>query len=162
MTSEETVTIPKAEYEALLQRCEDLEGILAAMEAYDGSFIPHDIVLDLLADTQPMLAYRKYRGMTLRQLSEKTGLGASYLSEIERGRKAGSISAWSRIAEALDTTIDVLVGFGTDAREGDEPMPNPHDVGGLPTDEPIDRDEHEWADWERQTAAVVGAVRSGA
>ena len=52
MTSEETVTIPKAEYEALLQRCEDLEDILAAMEADDGSFIPHDIVLDLLADTQ--------------------------------------------------------------------------------------------------------------
>ena len=160
MNSEESITLPRAEYEALLQRCEDLEDILAAMEAYDGSFIPHDIVLDLLADTQPMLAYRKYRGMTLRQLSEKTGLGASYLSEIERGRKAGSISAWSRIAEALDTTIDVLVRFGTDAREGDEPMTGPHDVGGLPTDEPIDRGEHEWADWERQTAAVVGAVRS--
>ena len=117
-------------------------------------------MLDLLADTQPMLAYRKYRGMTLRQLSEKTGLGASYLSEIERGRKAGSISAWSRIAEALGTTIDILVECETDARQGDEPMTGPHDVGGLPTDEPIDRGEHEWADWERQTAAVVGAVRS--
>ena len=160
MNSEESITLPRAEYEALLQRCEDLEDSLAALEAYDGSFIPHDIVLDLLADTKPMLAYRRYRGMTLRELSERTGLGASYLSEIERGRKAGSISAWSRIAEALDTTIDVLVGFGTDAREGDEPMPNPHDVGGLPTDEPIDRGEHEWADWERHTAAVVGAVRS--
>ena len=33
-------------------------------------------------------------------------------------------------------------------------------MGGLPIDEPIDRGEHEWADWERQTAAVVGAVRS--
>ena len=160
MNSEESITLPRAEYEALLQRCEDLEDSLAGLEAYDGSYIPHEIVLDLLADTKPMLAYRKYRGMTLRQLSEKTGLGASYLSEIERGRKAGSISAWSRIAEALDTTIDILVGCGTDAREGDEPMPNPHDVGGMPTDEPIDRGEHEWADWERQTAAVVGAVRS--
>ena len=161
MTSEETVTIPKAKYDALLQRCEDLEDILAAMEAHNGSFIPHEIVLDLLADTKPMLAYRRYRGMTLRELSERTGLGASYLSEIERGRKAGSISAWSRIAEALGTTIDILVECETDARQGDEPMTVPHDVGGLPTDEPIDRGEHEWADWERQTAAVVGAVRSG-
>ena len=39
-------------------------------------------------------------------------------------------------------------------------MAGPHDVGGAPTDEPIDRGEHEWADWERQTAAVMGAVRS--
>ena len=161
MTSDKTVTIPRAKYDALLQRCEDLEDILAGLRAHNGSYIPHEIVLDLLADTKPMLAYRKYRGMTLRQLSEKTSLGASYLSEIERGRKAGSISAWSRIAEALDTTIDILVGWETDGREGDEPMTGPHDVGGMPTDEPIDRGEHEWADWERQTAAVVGAVRSG-
>ena len=39
-------------------------------------------------------------------------------------------------------------------------MAGPHDVGGAPTDEPIDRGEHEWADWERQTAAMMGAVRS--
>ena len=161
MTSEETITLPRAEYEALLQRCEDLEDSIAGLVAHNGSYIPHEIVLDLLADTKPMLAYRKYRGMTLRELSEKTGLGASYLSEIERGRKAGSIAAWSRIAEALDATIDILVAWETDGREGDEPMTGPHDVGGMSTDEPIDRGEHEWADWERQTAAVVGAVRSG-
>ncbi len=160
MTSEETITLPRAEYEALLQRCEDLEDSLAGLEAHNGAFIPHEIVLDLIADVQPMLAYRKYRGMTLRQLSEKTGLGASYLSEIERGRKTGSISAWSRIAEALNTTIDILVGWDGDEREGDEHMTGPHDVGGMSTDEPIDRGEHEWADWERQTAAIMGAVRS--
>ena len=160
MTSKETVTIPRSKYEALLQRCEDLEDTLAAMEAHNGSYIPHEIVLDLLADTKPMLAYRRYRGMTLRELSETTGLGASYLSEIERGRKTGSLTALLRIAEALDTTIDILVGWETDGREGDEPMTGPHDVGGMPNDETIDRGEHEWADWERQTAAVMGAVRS--
>ena len=160
MTSEETITLPRAEYEALLQRCEDLEDSLAGLEAHNGAFIPHEIVLDLLADTKPMLAYRKYRGMTLRELSVKTGLGAGYLSEIERGRKTGSLSALLRIAEALDTTIDILVGWESEEGEGDELMAGPHDVGGAPTDEPIDRGEHEWADWERQTAAVMGAVRS--
>ena len=40
-------------------------------------------------------------------------------------------------------------------------MQKPHDMGGLPNDEPIDRAEHDWADWERQTAAVMGAVRAG-
>ena len=34
-----------------------------------------------------------------------------------------------------------------------------HDRGGLPTDEPIDRAEHEWADWEHVANALVGVLR---
>ena len=33
-----------------------------------------------------------------------------------------------------------------------------HDRGGLPTDAPIDRTEHELADWELLTDALVGAL----
>ncbi len=39
-------------------------------------------------------------------------------------------------------------------------MPRVHDRGGWPTDEPIDRSEHELADWERRMDAlhqVLGA-----
>ena len=39
-------------------------------------------------------------------------------------------------------------------------MPEVHDRGGLPTDEPIDWSEHEWADWEHMTNALVGALRT--
>ena len=38
-------------------------------------------------------------------------------------------------------------------------MPAAHDRGGWPTDEPIDRTEHEHADWEKSTNALVGALR---
>ncbi len=38
-------------------------------------------------------------------------------------------------------------------------MPRAHDRGGLPTDEPIDRSTHEWADWEHLTNALIGALR---
>ena len=38
-----------------------------------------------------------------------------------------------------------------------------HDRGGRPTDEPIDRTEHELADWQLLTDALVGAlIRRGA
>jgi len=38
-----------------------------------------------------------------------------------------------------------------------------HDRGGWPTDAPIDRHEHELADWELLTDAIVDALeRSGA
>ena len=50
-----------------------------------------------------------YRGPTLRGLLGRSGVGLSYLSEIERGRKPGSVTAWTRIAEAFGTTIDALV-----------------------------------------------------
>jgi nitrile hydratase subunit beta len=35
-----------------------------------------------------------------------------------------------------------------------------HDRGGWPTDAPIDRTEHELADWELQTDAILGALRA--
>ena len=38
-------------------------------------------------------------------------------------------------------------------------MPAVHDRGGMPSDEPIDRAEHEWADWEHVTNALVGVLR---
>ena len=38
-------------------------------------------------------------------------------------------------------------------------MPAVHDRGGMPTDEPVDRAEHEWADWEHVTNALVGVLR---
>jgi hypothetical protein len=37
-------------------------------------------------------------------------------------------------------------------------MPAPHDRGGWPTDEPIDQDEHQWADWEHQTQALYSVL----
>ncbi len=38
-------------------------------------------------------------------------------------------------------------------------MPQVHDRGGWPTDEPIDRNEHEYLDWERKTHALVEVLR---
>ena len=38
-------------------------------------------------------------------------------------------------------------------------MPAVHDRGGTSTDEPIDRTDHEWADWEHVTNALVGVLR---
>ena len=37
-------------------------------------------------------------------------------------------------------------------------MPAVHDRGGWPTDEPIDRTEHEHSYWERSTHALLGAL----
>ena len=80
-----------------------------ALDADDGSRVPHEVALAIMRGKSPVLAFRSHLGLTLRELSARTGIAASYLSEIERGRKAGSASALARVADALGTTIDTLV-----------------------------------------------------
>ena len=103
------ITIPRAEYEALIARNEELEDRMAAFDADDGSRVPHGVALTIMRGGNPVAAFRNHLGLTLRELSARTGVAASYLSEIERGLKPGSAATLSRIAEALGTTIDSLV-----------------------------------------------------
>ncbi len=111
MTDTDTVTLPRAQYDALLANKEALEDRVAALEADDGSRIPHEVALAIMRDERPIVAFRTHRGLTVRDLAARTGIATGYLSEIERGRKPGSTAALSRIAEALGTTIDTLVSL---------------------------------------------------
>ena len=74
MTSEETITLTRREYDALVERNSRLEDILAAQDADDGVRVPHEVALDIMRGKGPVLAFRKHRGLTLRELSEKTGV----------------------------------------------------------------------------------------
>ena len=109
MTSEETVTLTRTEYDALISRNDELEDRLAALDADDGTRVPHDVALAMIRGQSPILAFRNQQRLTLRELSDRTGISASYLSEIERGHKNGSASALAKIASALGTTVDSLI-----------------------------------------------------
>ena len=88
---------------------EDLEDRLAALEADDGSRIPHTVALAIIRGESPLVAFRTHCGLTLRELSRRTGISPSYLSEIERRRKPGSAATLAKIATTLNTTIDTLL-----------------------------------------------------
>ncbi len=109
MARDATVTLSRTAYDALMARNEELEDRLAAIEADDGSRIPHAVALAIMRGERPLAAFRNHRSLTLRGLAARTGIAASYLSEIERGRKPGSAAALARIATALDTTVDALL-----------------------------------------------------
>ena len=109
MPDPQTIILTRKKYNALLTRKEELEERLAALEADDGNRIPHDVALAIMRGESPFVAFRHHLGITLRDLSRRTGIGASYLSEIERGIKAGSAAALARIATVFGTTIDTLV-----------------------------------------------------
>ncbi len=109
MSGHETVTLTRADYDALLERTGELEDRLAAAEAVGDARMPHAVALAVTAGTRPVRAFRNHGGLTLRELSRRSGVSVSYLSEIEQGRKPGSIAALSRIATALGVSIDSLV-----------------------------------------------------
>ncbi|MBK4722702.1 helix-turn-helix transcriptional regulator [Azospirillum sp. YIM DDC1] len=105
----ETVTIPRAEYDALTARLEDLEDILTAMQAHGGQPMPLEWAKRILEGESPVRVWREFRGLSLRGLAGKAGVSAGYLSEIEAGKKPGSVEAYKALAEALDTSVDWLV-----------------------------------------------------
>ena len=108
MNNQETVTISRAEYDALVARNAELKEHIAALEADDGSRIPHPVALAVIRGDSPLSAFRSYRRLTLRELAKSSGVTANYIAEIERGIKPGSMIALARLAKALDTTIDAL------------------------------------------------------
>ncbi len=116
MTSNETITVSKADYELLLQRNEDLEDLLAAIHADRTSGrVPHKVAVAIANGDSPITAFRAYKGISLRQLAKRAGISAGYLSEIERNNKTGSASVLARIANGLETTIDsLMVDVGDD------------------------------------------------
>lgn len=72
--------------------------------------LPQEI-LDAICARQehPIRILRKYRGMTQSDLAHMAGLSRPYLTEIETGKKDGSISALRAIAEALQVNSGLLV-----------------------------------------------------
>ncbi|HLY55868.1 MAG TPA: helix-turn-helix transcriptional regulator [Stellaceae bacterium] len=107
----DTVTISRAEYEALLAELDELRDLGAARKAEarvaagDSEYLPIEMV-ERLATDHPLRVWRDHRGLSGVQLAAAAGVPQSYISEIETGRKPGSIDAYRRLAEALRVTID--------------------------------------------------------
>ena len=67
-------------------------------------------ILDALAARQesPVKILRKYRDLTQAELANEAGISRPYLTEIETGKKDGSIRAIKAIAEALEVSVGTL------------------------------------------------------
>ncbi|KAA5603716.1 helix-turn-helix domain-containing protein [Roseospira marina] len=109
-TPGDTVTLPRADYKALLERLEDLEDILAASRVDETDAIPLDDYKKIAAgDVSALRYWRERRGLSQAALAEKAGVPQSYISTIEGGKKPGSVSTYKALAEALDLDVDDLI-----------------------------------------------------
>jgi len=116
----ETVTIARADFEALLQAAEDAEDV-PALAAHDveGARIGKakarrdDLTVEeierLLAGENPVRLWRQKRGLSQRALAAAAGMQPGYLAEIETGRQPGSVDAYQRLSAALDVPVHPLL-----------------------------------------------------
>lgn len=74
-----------------------------------GNDLPDNVMEQLaLGKDNPIKILRKHRHMTQGDLADASGLSRPYLTEIETGRKDGSIRALKVIAIALNVDIGLL------------------------------------------------------
>jgi DNA-binding XRE family transcriptional regulator len=78
-------------------------------ETIDDS-LPNDVQNEIVATPDMTVRIlRKYRGMTQRELAREAGISRPYLTEIETGRKQGSVKALKGISRALDVDMALLL-----------------------------------------------------
>ncbi|MDQ7733938.1 helix-turn-helix transcriptional regulator [Halomonas sp. SpR1] len=106
-TGERLVVLAEQDYLALLERLEDLNDIDAAnaVVARGEESFPVAVVDALLDGVAPVKVYREHRGLRAGELAAKAGISQGYLSEIESGKKTGSLSVLQRIAQALNVEL---------------------------------------------------------
>ena len=109
-----TVTIPREEYERLLNAAEDLADIAAydrakaELAAGRDELIPAVFADRLIAGESPLRVYRELRGLTQVGLGEVSGVNRVQIADIEAGRKTGSVATLRKLSDALGIALDDL------------------------------------------------------
>lgn len=89
---------------------------VAAIELFEARFshgeeelLPASLVNAILYGVNPLRAWREYRGLTVSALAASAGVTAAYLSQIESGKREGTVDTLRKIAAALNVMIDDIV-----------------------------------------------------
>lgn len=112
--TKDTVTLSRADYDAMLDALEDaadlaaVRDVKARVAAGESEDVPMAVVERLSAGEHPVRVWREHRGMTASALAKAAELPASYLCEIEAGRKPGSFHAIAKLATALRIDMEDL------------------------------------------------------
>jgi len=108
---ETLVVMSEAEYEALLDEADIAHAnwTLAEIEAGRQEWVPGEIVDRLLDGENRIRVWRDHRGLSATELAAKAEISAAYLSELETGKKTGTVETLRKLANVLKLDIDDLV-----------------------------------------------------
>ncbi len=108
----EWAVVPYQKYLELLEKAEmlqdvqDYDSTRMALEEGKEELLPESFVNELLEGANPVKVWREYRGFTQKKLADAVGISVPYLSQLETGKRKGSIDVYSAIATALGVTLD--------------------------------------------------------
>ena len=109
----EYAVVPIEAYRRMADALEDAADSAAIEWAWAedaaGETVPGEVVKAILDGGSPLRVWRKHRAFTLDALAERVGVSKGYLSQIENGRKPGTLGLLRRLAGALDVAMDQLV-----------------------------------------------------
>jgi DNA-binding XRE family transcriptional regulator len=110
------VVLPESDYRALLEAAEDATDLAIVREfdrklaAGEEELIPAEIVDRILAGENRVRVWREHRRMSVRALAEAAGVTPAYLSQVETGKRDGTVETYRKLAAALRITLDELAG----------------------------------------------------
>jgi len=110
----EFAVIPYEDYQHYLELLEDeadARVVAEFHEAYTAGrefLVPAEIVRRELAGESSIKLWREHRGLTQQELATRAGISKPYLSQIETGKRQGTIETLSAIARSLDVPLDIL------------------------------------------------------
>ena len=114
----EVAILPRKDYEALAAKAREVDEDLgtarivarARKEIAAGMpLIPKEVVDRIARGENALRALRQWRGKTQIYISHKTNIGQGYISDLERGRRKGTIAALRKIADVLKVPLDLIV-----------------------------------------------------
>jgi DNA-binding XRE family transcriptional regulator len=122
---EELAVLPKSEYERLvaLEADEDVgtarvvRRARAAVSAGREVLLPQTVVDRLAAGDNPVRVLREWRDMTQGMLAHAIGTMQGYMSDIESGKRKGTVALHQKIARALGVPIDLLLPIAVSEKE---------------------------------------------
>lgn len=115
-SGDDMVVLPFADYARLVDAVEMAEDA-AAFDEFDGKLaageeelIPAEIVDRILAGENRVRVWREHRAVSVKALAEAAGLTPAYLSQVETGKRDGTLDTYRKLAKALRVTLDELAG----------------------------------------------------
>jgi transcriptional regulator with XRE-family HTH domain len=67
------------------------------------------MVMRMVAGESPVRVWREHRGLTMAALAERAAIAQPYLSQIETGKRDGTVETIKKLAQALDLAVDDLI-----------------------------------------------------
>ena len=102
------VVLPIGEWQDMIDSI-DANRIMADIESGRTETLPNEFVKALLEAESQLKAWREYRGLTQQALANTSGISRNYISEIESGKRDGTVKTLKALAKGLNVDLDDLV-----------------------------------------------------